>query len=58
MTMMIRQSVVDVLMFIFERFLGEDNEVAEERKDIHSHLEERWAFVIKRSSKRLTGLKI
>ena len=38
--MMIKQSVVDVLMFIFERFLGEDNEVAEERKDIHSHLEE------------------
>ena len=38
--MMIKQSVVDVLMFIFERFLDEDNEVSEERKDIHSHLED------------------
>lgn len=38
--MMIKQSVVDVLMFIFERYLDEDNEVVEERNNIHSHLEE------------------
>lgn len=37
---MIKQSVVDVLMFIFERFLDEDTEVVDEQKDIHSHLEE------------------
>ena len=37
---MIKQSVVDVLMFIFERYLDEDNEVVEERTNIHSHLED------------------
>ena len=37
---MIKQSVVDVLMFIFERFLDDENEVTEEDNDIHSHLEE------------------
>ena len=38
--MVIKQSVVDVLMFLFERYLGEDNEVMDERNHMHTRLEE------------------
>ncbi len=38
--MIIKQSVVDVLMFLFERYLGEENEAIEERDHMHSRLEE------------------
>ena len=37
---MMKQSVVDVLMFLFERYLGEDNAVLDERDDMHVKLEE------------------
>ena len=38
--MVIKQSVVDVLMFLFERFLGDDNETLDERDDVATRLEE------------------
>ena len=38
--MVIKQSVVDVLMFLFEQYLGEENEVMDERDHMHSRLEE------------------
>ena len=38
--MIIKQSVVDVLMFLFERYLGEENESMDERDYMHSRLEE------------------
>lgn len=38
--MVIKQSVVDVLMFIFERYLGDDNESLDERDDVAIRLEE------------------
>jgi Smg protein len=38
--MVIKQSVVDVLMFLFERYLGEDNDVMDERDHMHTRLEE------------------
>lgn len=38
--MIIKQSVVDVLMFLFERYLGEENQVMDERDHMHSRLEE------------------
>ncbi len=38
--MVIKQSVVDVLMFLFERYLGDDTEVMDEREQMHDHLEE------------------
>lgn len=38
--MVIKQSVVDVLMFLFERYLGDDNAIMDERDDMHSQLEE------------------
>jgi Smg protein len=38
--MIIKQSVVDVLMFLFERYLGEDDTVMDERDDMHHRLEE------------------
>lgn len=38
--MVIKQSVVDVLMFLFERYLGDDNEVMDERGHMHVRLEE------------------
>ena len=38
--MVIKQSVVDVLMFLFERYLGEDNEMIDQRDHMHSRLEE------------------
>jgi len=38
--MIIKQSVVDVLMFIFEQFLGDDTSALEERGDMHNRLEE------------------
>ena len=38
--MVIKQSVVDVLMFLFERFLGDDNESLDERDDVATRLEE------------------
>jgi Smg protein len=38
--MVIKQSVVDVLMFLFERFLGDDNETLNERDDVATRLEE------------------
>ena len=38
--MVIKQSVVDVLMFLFERFLGDDNETLDEREDVANRLEE------------------
>ena len=38
--MIIKQSVVDVLMFLFERYLGDDNAVMDERDDMHNRLEE------------------
>lgn len=43
--MIIKQSVIDVLMFLFERYLDEDElngniEISEERHDVHSRLEQ------------------
>jgi len=38
--MEIKQSVVDVLMFLFERYLDEENEAMDERDDVSSRLEE------------------
>ena len=38
--MVIKQSVVDVLMFLFERFLGDDNETLDEREEVANRLEE------------------
>lgn len=38
--MIIKQSVVDVLMFLFERYLGDDNTSMDERDDMHNRLEE------------------
>jgi Smg protein len=38
--MVIKQSVVDVLMFLFERFLGDENETLDERDDVATRLEE------------------
>ena len=38
--MVIKQSVVDVLMFLFERYLGDDDAIMDERDDMHSQLEE------------------
>ncbi len=38
--MVIKQSVVDVLMFLFERYLGDDNETFDEREDVADRLEE------------------
>jgi Smg protein len=38
--MVIKQSVVDVLMFLFERFLGDENETLDEREDVAIRLEE------------------
>ena len=38
--MVIKQSVVDVLMFLFERYLDEDNDVIDERTDMQIRLEE------------------
>lgn len=38
--MIIKQSAVDVLMFLFERVLGDENESLNEREEIASRLEE------------------
>ena len=38
--MVIKQSVVDVLMFLFERYLGDENETLDERDDVAVRLEE------------------
>ena len=38
--MVIKQSVVDVLMFLFERYLGDENEVMDERDHMQVRLEE------------------
>ena len=38
--MVIKQSVVDVLMFLFERYLGDENESLDERDDVTVRLEE------------------
>ncbi len=38
--MVIKQSVVDVLMFLFERYLDDDNETLDERADVAIRLEE------------------
>jgi Smg protein len=38
--MVIKQSVVDVLMFLFEQYLGDDNEVIDERDHMQIRLEE------------------
>ena len=38
--MVIKQSVVDVLMFLFERYLDDDNDVIDERTDMQVRLEE------------------
>jgi Smg protein len=38
--MVMKQSVVDVLMFLFERYIGEDNESMDERDHMHTRLEE------------------
>ena len=38
--MVIKQSVVDVLMFLFEQYLGDDNEVIDERDHMQVRLEE------------------
>lgn len=43
--MIIKQSVIDVLMFLFERYLDDDEldeniEISEERNDVHSRLEQ------------------
>lgn len=38
--MVIKQSVVDVLMFLFERYLGDDNERMDERDNMLTRLEE------------------
>lgn len=38
--MLIKQSVVDVLMFLFEEYLGESSDAMDERNDIQVRLEE------------------
>lgn len=38
--MLIKQSVVDVLMFLFEEYLGESNDAIDERNNIQVKLEE------------------
>jgi len=38
--MLIKQSVVDVLMFLFEEYLGDSNEAMDERNDMQLRLEE------------------
>ena len=38
--MLIKQSVVDVLMFLFEEYLGDSNEAMDERNDMQVRLEE------------------
>ena len=38
--MLIKQSVVDVLMFLFEEYLGDSNETMDERDDMQIRLEE------------------
>lgn len=38
--MVIKQSVVDVLMFLFEQYLGEDSDVIDERDHMQVRLEE------------------
>lgn len=38
--MLIKQSVVDVLMFLFEEYLGESNEAMDERDNMQVRLEE------------------
>ncbi len=38
--MVIKQSVVDVLMFLFEQYLGDENEVIDERDHMQVRLEE------------------
>ena len=38
--MIIKQSVVDVLMFLFERYLGDENDSLDERDDVADRLEE------------------
>lgn len=38
--MLIKQSVVDVLMFLFEEYLGESNEAMDERDNMQARLEE------------------
>jgi Smg protein len=38
--MVIKQSVVDVLMFLFERYLGDENDSLDERDDVADRLEE------------------
>lgn len=38
--MVIKQSVVDVLMFLFEQYLGEDNDAIDERDHMQVRLEE------------------
>ncbi len=38
--MVIKQSAVDVLMFLFERYLDDDNDVIDERNDMQVRLEE------------------
>ncbi len=38
--MLIKQSVVDVLMFLFEEYLGDSNEAMDERNDMQTRLEE------------------
>ena len=38
--MVIKQSVVDVLMFLFERYLGDDTETLDGRDDVADRLEE------------------
>lgn len=38
--MVIKQSAVDVLMFLFERYLDDDNDVIDERDDMQGRLEE------------------
>ncbi len=38
--MVIKQSVVDVLMFLFEQYLGDENEVIDERDHMQLRLEE------------------
>jgi len=38
--MVIKQSVVDVLMFLFEQYLGDENEVIDERDHMQIRLEE------------------
>ena len=38
--MLIKQSVVDVLMFLFEEYLGDSNETMDERDNMQTRLEE------------------